>query len=83
LDTGRSLPACAIVNTAGEHVSKCARMVCAGLQSGKLGYFDKAYVNFDHLHELAVRGASWVKDHFPCCVVGPWPAPDQRPHPQG
>ena len=70
LDTGRFLPSCAIVNTKDEQVYKRARMVCAGLQSRKVVHFDKAYVNFDYLLEHDVRGVSWVKDNFPCCVAG-------------
>ena len=58
LDTGSFLPACAIVDTAGEHDNKRAREVGAGLESGEVVLFDKAYVDFDHLHELDARGVS-------------------------
>jgi hypothetical protein len=60
LDTGNFLPARAIVYTAGDHHKKRASEVCAGLQSGEVGLFDNAYVNFDHLHEFDVRVVSWV-----------------------
>ena len=55
------------MDTAGEHDNKRAREVCAGLQSGEVVLFDKASVDFDHLHELDARGVSWVtraEDNF-------------------
>lgn len=58
LDTGSFLPACAIVDTAGEHDNKRAREVCAGLLSGEVVLFDKAYVDYGHLHDLDARGVS-------------------------
>lgn len=54
------LPAFAIIDTAGEHDSKRAREVCAGLQEGEIVVFDKAYVDFGHLHDLDSRGVQWV-----------------------
>ncbi|HDL00635.1 MAG TPA: hypothetical protein ENH23_00180 [candidate division Zixibacteria bacterium] len=44
------LPAFAIVNTAKESDSRKAWEVCAGLKAGKIVLFDKAYVDFAHLH---------------------------------
>ena len=35
----------AIVDTAGKNDNKRAREVCAGLQSGEIAVFDKAYVD--------------------------------------
>lgn len=60
LDAGSFLPAFAIVDTAGENDSKRAREVCAGLRSGEIAVFDRAYVDFDHLHDLGDRGVQWV-----------------------
>jgi len=54
------LPTFAIVDTAGEHDSKRAREVCAGILPGEIVVFDKAYVDFPHLAELDERGVSWV-----------------------
>lgn len=54
------LPTFAIVDTAGEHDSSRAREVCAGLQDGEVVVFDKAYVDFEHLHDLDARGVQWV-----------------------
>ena len=60
LEVGSFLPAFAIVDTAGENDNKREREVCAGLQSGEIAVFDKAYVDFDHLHDLAARSVQWV-----------------------
>ncbi len=54
------LPTFAIVDTAGEHDSTRAREVCAGLEEGEVVVFDKAYVDFEHLHDLDARGVQWV-----------------------
>ena len=61
------LPTFAIVDTAGEHDNKRAREVCAGLTAGEVVIFDKAYVDFAHLHDLDTRSVQWVtraKDNF-------------------
>ncbi|NBR88152.1 MAG: IS4/IS5 family transposase [Verrucomicrobia bacterium] len=61
------LPTFAIIDTAGEHDNKRAREVCAGLEEGEVVVFDKAYVDFEHLHDLDLRGVQWVtraKDNF-------------------
>ena len=66
------------MDTAGEHDNKRAHEVCAGLQSGEVVLFDKAYVDFDHLQALDVRGVSWVtraKDNFQYTVVRRLPVP--------
>ena len=54
------LPVCAIIDTAKEHDARQAQHVCAGLAAGEIVVFDKAYVDFEHLHELAVRDVAWV-----------------------
>ena len=67
LGLGSFLPTFAIVDTAGEHDHKRAREVCAGLEEGEVVVFDKAYVDFEHLHDLDARGVQWVtraKDNF-------------------
>ena len=61
------LPTFAIVGSASEHDNKRARELCAGLQDGEVVVFDKAYVDFAHLHDLDLRGVQWVtraKDNF-------------------
>jgi hypothetical protein len=60
LDLHSFLPSFAIVDTAGEHDNKRAREVCAGILSGEIVVFDKAYVDFPHLDELDERGVFWV-----------------------
>ena len=54
------LPSFAIVDTAAEHDNKRARELCAGLQSGEIVLFDKAYVDYEHLRDLDQRGVFWV-----------------------
>ena len=51
------LPAFTLVDTAAHNDNKRAREVCAGLQEGEIAVFDKAYVDFKHLVDLAKRGA--------------------------
>lgn len=60
LDLHSFLPSFAIVDTAGEHDNKRARELCAGVLSGEIVIFDKAYVDFLHLSELDQRGVFWV-----------------------
>ena len=54
------LPAFAIVDTAAHNDNKRARELCAGLQAGEIAVFDKAYVDFEHLFDLTLRGVFWV-----------------------
>jgi CheY-like chemotaxis protein len=48
------LPQFAIVDTAREHDNVRARELCAGVRAGEIVIFDKAYVDFDHLADLAI-----------------------------
>jgi hypothetical protein len=66
------LPQCAIIDTAKFHDSSKARLLCAGLQAGEICVFDKAYVDFKHLHELTERGVFWVsraREDLTCKVI--------------
>jgi DDE family transposase len=66
------LPQFALVDTAGEHDNRRAREVCAGVRPGEIVIFDKAYVDFAHLADLAMREVFWVtraKDNLQCRVV--------------
>jgi len=54
------LPHFAIVDTAGEHDNRRARELCAGVRAGEIVIFDKAYVDFAHLADLAMREVFWV-----------------------
>jgi hypothetical protein len=60
LDLQSFLPRFAIVDTAKDHDNSRARELCAGIKEGEIVIFDKAYVDFDHLFELAAAGISWV-----------------------
>ena len=54
------LPQCAVIDTARHHDSTKAKELCAGLESGEIAVFDKAYIKFEHLFELNERGIWWV-----------------------
>jgi hypothetical protein len=60
LDLQSFLPRFAIIDTARENDAKRAREVCAGIKEGEIVIFDKAYVDFDHLFDLATAGIHWV-----------------------
>ena len=60
MDLQSFLPRFAIIDTAREADAKRAREVCAGIKDGEIVIFDKAYVDFDHLWNLAQRGVLWV-----------------------
>jgi hypothetical protein len=60
LDLHSFLPSFAVVDTAAHHDNKRAREVCAGVSAGEIVVFDKAYVDFLHLLDLAMRGVWWV-----------------------
>jgi hypothetical protein len=66
------LPHFAIVDTAREHDNVRARELCAGVRAGEIVIFDKAYVDFEHLADLAMREVFWVtraKDNLEYRVV--------------
>jgi hypothetical protein len=60
LDLQTFLPRFALVKSAGSHDSTEARELCAGIRSGEIAVFDKAYVDFEHLSELNDMGVFWV-----------------------
>lgn len=73
LDLRSFLPKFALVKSAGTNDAKEAREVCAGIGAGEIVVFDKAYVDFRHLHDLDLRGVFWVtraKDNMQYEVVG-------------
>ena len=59
LDLQSFLPRFAIVDTARHNDAKRAREMCAGIKAGEIVIFDKAYVDFDHLADLAMREVFW------------------------
>ena len=60
LDLHSFLPRFALIDTARDNDAKRAREVCAGIREGEIVLFDKAYVDFVHLHDLNQRGVFWV-----------------------
>jgi hypothetical protein len=60
LNLGSFLPAFAVVDTAKLTDARAAPAVCAGIGRGEIVVFDKAFVDFAHLFELATRGVFWV-----------------------
>ena len=75
------LPSFVLVDTAGEHDNKRARELCAGIKSGEIALFDKAYVDYGHLRDLDQRGAFWVtraKDNLAYEVVSQMPQSKDR-----
>jgi hypothetical protein len=66
------LPACVIVGSAAEHDNVRARELCANIHAGEIVIFDKAYVDFAHLADLAQREVFFVtraKDNLQYRVV--------------
>jgi hypothetical protein len=60
LDLQSFLPRFAIVEEASHHDNTRARELCADLKDGEIALFDKAYIDFLHLHDLNGRGVWWV-----------------------
>lgn len=54
------LPGFAVIEEAAHHDSRRMGALCAALQAGEIAVFDKAYVHFDHLFEMTLRGVFWV-----------------------
>lgn len=54
------LPGFAIVQEAKQADNKKARELCAHIEPGEIVVFDKAYVDYEHLGDLARRGVNWV-----------------------
>jgi hypothetical protein len=60
LNIGCFLPGFIIVEEARHSDTIRARELCAGILAGEIVVFDKAYVDFAHLYDLAKRGVNWV-----------------------
>src|SRR5208337_3131591 len=76
LDLQSFLPRFAIVDTAREADSKRAWELCAGIKEGEIVIFDRAYVDFEHLWDLQLRGVWWVtraKENLQFEVVEKYP----------
>ena len=73
LDLQSFLPEFAVVKSAGTNDLAESYELCAGVRSGEIVVFDKAYVGFEHLHTLSRRGVFWVtraKEKMRCEIVG-------------
>ena len=73
LDLQTFLPRFALVKAANTHDSTEAVELCADIHAGEVVVFDKAYIDFLHLHGLDTRGVSWVtraKDNMAYEIVG-------------
>ena len=72
------LPNFVLIDTAREHDNQRARELCAGVKTGEIVLFDKAYVDFGHLCDMDERGVFWVtraKDNLQYVVVESLPVP--------
>ena len=72
LDLQSFLPRFAIVDTAKHADAKRAREVCADIKAGEIAIFDKAYIDYSHLADLAQREVCWItraKDNMKYKVV--------------
>ena len=73
LDLHSFLPEFIVVKSAGTNDLAESYELCAGVRSGEIVVFDKAYVGFDHLHSLSKRGVFWVtraKENMHYEIVG-------------
>jgi RNAse (barnase) inhibitor barstar len=78
LDLQTFLPRFALVKSANTHDSTEAVELCADIRAGEVVVFDKAYVDFAHLHSLSERDVFWVtraKDNMAYEIVGQRTAP--------
>jgi len=60
LDLERFRPAFASVESAKGHESKKANALCANLNDGEIGVFNRAYIDYKHRDLLTERGVLWV-----------------------
>jgi len=60
LDLKSFLPSMVLIDTARPHDNKYARELCAAVRPGEVVLFDKAYIDFSHLFDMAQRGVWWV-----------------------
>ena len=73
LDLQSFLPKFVVVKSASSNDLVESYELCAGVSSGEIVVFDKAYVDFKHLHTLTNRGVFWVtraKDNMNYEIVG-------------
>jgi hypothetical protein len=79
LDLHTFLPKYVLVKSANTSDLVEAYELCADVKAGEIVVFDKAYVDFDHLHILDGRGVFWVtraKDNAVYDIVGQHSKPE-------
>lgn len=59
------LTGCAGIEEAADPDNSRMGALCAALQAGGIAAFDKAYVHFEHLFEMTLRGVFWVTPRIP------------------
>ena len=60
IDLKSFLPNFTLIGPARESDPRMAWELCAPIKSGEIVVFDRAYVDFGHLHALDERGVTWV-----------------------
>lgn len=60
LDLQSFLPSFVVVKSAVSCDLAESYEICAGVKAGEIIVFDKAYIDFQHLHALTKRGVFWV-----------------------
>lgn len=73
LDLHSFLPEFVLVKSASTNDLVQSYELCAGVKSGEIVVFDKAYVGYEHLYALSERGVFWVtraKENTQYEVVG-------------
>jgi transposase len=81
LDLHSFLPEFVLVKSASTNDVKESYELCAGVRAGEIVVFDKAYVDYQHLHILTRRDVFWVsraKDNTQYEVVGQHSEPKGR-----
>jgi hypothetical protein len=81
LDLHSFLPEFVLVKSASTNDLAQSYEVCAGVKSGEIVVFDKAYVGYEHLYILTGRGVFWVtraKENMSYVVVGQHSEPKGR-----
>ena len=71
LNLNSFLPPFVLIDEASHNDAYRARELCSGLCDGEIVLFDKAYVDYQHLHDLDSRGVFWVtraKSNIPVIV---------------
>ena len=80
IDLKSFLPNFALIGPARDSDPRMAWELCAPIKSGEIVVFDRAYVDFAHLHALDDRGVAWVtryKENIFFDIVGQQLSPEE------